>query len=116
MFRVQQGAHPMLANRIDDSVDLRRAARHRANLPVIMEMLAGDEQQVRIVNVSAHGFMVEGELGLARGDRVVVRLPVIGRIEAHMVWSANGKAGFQLERVIRLPDFMKMLEHVNPRG
>ena len=51
-----------------------------------------------------------------RGDRVIVRLPVVGRIEAHMVWNANGKAGFQLERVIRLPDFMKMLEHVNPRG
>ena len=106
----------MYPTRIDDSIDLRRAARHRANLPVIMERLAGDEQQVRIVNVSAHGFMVEGDVGMDRGDRVIVRLPVVGRIEAHMVWNANGKAGFQLERVIRLPDFMKMLEHVNPRG
>jgi hypothetical protein len=48
---------------------------------------------------------------------VIVRLPVIGRIEAHLIWATDGKAGFQFERIIRLDDFIKIIEVLqeNPR-
>ena len=48
---------------------------------------------------------------------MIVRLPVVGRIEAHLIWVTDGKAGFQFERIIRLDDFIKIIETLqeNPR-
>jgi hypothetical protein len=58
--------------------------------------------------------MVGGAPVLERGDRVIVRLPVIGRIEAYCIWLADERAGFQFERIIRLDDFMSMIEALQP--
>jgi hypothetical protein len=97
--------------------DLRRATRHPVDHKVIAEHRRLGDVHLHVVNISAHGFMVDEATGLSRGERVVVRLPVIGRIEAHLIWTTDDKAGFQFERIIRLDDFMKMIEVLqdNPR-
>ncbi|EHJ58644.1 hypothetical protein NSU_4379 [Novosphingobium pentaromativorans US6-1] len=69
---------------------------------------------LHIVNVSAQGFMADGDLALERGERVVIRLPVIGRIEAHLIWAHEGRAGFQFERIIRVDDFLKLVDAIQP--
>lgn len=96
-------------------MDLRRAARHRAELKVLAESRAHGDQTIHIVNVSAHGFMIDDNPGFERGDRVELRLPVVGRIEALVIWTVENRAGFQFERVVRLPDFLGLLDHVSPR-
>ncbi|MDL2352266.1 MAG: PilZ domain-containing protein, partial [Pseudomonadota bacterium] len=68
--------------------DLRRAARHPVDYKVIGEHRRLGDVHLHVVNVSAHGFMVEGELDLTRGERVIIRLPELGRIEAHLIWVA----------------------------
>ena len=98
-----------------DDMDLRRAARHRADHQAIVESKPHGDQKVHIVNVSAHGFMIDDNEIFQRGDRVEVRLPAVGRIEAHLIWSVEKRAGFQFERVVRLPDFLALLEKVSPR-
>lgn len=97
--------------------DLRRATRHPVDHRVIAEHRRLGDIHMHVVNLSAHGFMVEGPTGLDRGERVIVRLPVIGRIEAHQIWTTEDKSGFQFERIIRLDDFMKVIEVLqeNPR-
>jgi hypothetical protein len=50
----------------------------------------------------------------ARGDRVIIRLPLIGRIEAYCIWITDDRAGFQFERIIRLDDFIRMIESLQP--
>ena len=55
-----------------------------------------------------------GRRGLERGERVIIRLPVIGRIEAHMIWSAGHRSGFQFERIVRLEDFAQMIDQLQP--
>lgn len=97
--------------------DLRRAARHPVDHPVIAEHRQLGDVHMRIVNLSAHGFMVQGLPGMGRGERVIIRLPVVGRIEAHLIWITEDRAGFQFERIIRFDDFMKMLDglQANPR-
>lgn len=97
--------------------DLRRATRHPVDHKVIAEHRRLGDIHLHVVNISAHGFMVDCAPGLDRGERVVVRLPEIGRIEAHLIWATDGKAGFQFERIIRLDDFMKLIEvlQTNPR-
>lgn len=94
--------------------DLRRATRHPVDHKVIGEHRRLGDVHLHIANISAHGFMTEGELALERGERVVIRLPEVGRIEAHMIWTAGDRAGFQFERIIRLEDFMKMIDTLQP--
>ncbi len=97
--------------------DLRRATRHPVDHRVIAEHRRLGDVHLHVINLSAHGFMADGAPGLDRGERVIVRLPVIGRIEAHLIWATDGKAGFQFERILRLDDFMKVIEVLqeNPR-
>lgn len=96
-------------------MDLRRAARHRADHKAIAESKLHGDQTIHIVNVSAHGFMIDNNPGYERGDRVELRLPVIGRIEALIIWTVEYRAGFQFERVVRLPDFLSLLDHISPK-
>ena len=99
--------------------DLRRAARHPVDYPVIAEHHVRGDLKLHVCNLSAHGFMVDaaGDKAvpdLARGDRVIIRLPVIGRIEAYCIWVTEDRAGFQFERIIRLDDFMAMISELQP--
>lgn len=94
--------------------DLRHAARHPVDHQVIGEHRRLGDMQLRIVNISAHGFMIESETALERGERVTIRLPQIGQIEAHKIWGTGTRAGFQFERIIRLEDFMKLVDALQP--
>lgn len=94
--------------------DMRRAARHPVDHPVIAEHRRLGDLHLRIVNISAQGFMATGADDLSRGERVVIRLPVVGRIEAHQIWSTDERAGFQFERILRIDDFMKLIDTLQP--
>lgn len=94
--------------------DLRRATRHPVDHKVIGEHRRLGDVHMHIVNLSAHGFMTEGELPLERGERVVIRLPQVGRIEAHLIWATEERAGFQFERIIRLEDFTQVIDAIQP--
>ena len=45
---------------------------------------------------------------------MIIRLPQIGRIEAYCIWMTGDRAGFQFERIVRLDDFMAMIEQLQP--
>ena len=94
--------------------DQRRATRHPVDFPVIGEHRTRGYLNMHISNISAHGFMIDRAPEFGRGDRVVVRLPVIGRIEAYCIWTADERAGFQFERIIRIDDFDAMIEAMQP--
>lgn len=96
----------------EPNYDLRRAARHRASHKAIAESRRHGDQHIHIANISAHGFMIDNNAAFEHGDRIELRLPVVGRIEAHLIWTVEDRAGFQFERVIRLPDFMALIDEV----
>lgn len=91
--------------------DQRRGSRHPVDYPVIAEHRQHGDVRLHVVNISAHGFMVRGG-GLARGDRVTIRLPVIGRIEAFVAWNTGERAGLQFERLLRSDDFARISEAI----
>ncbi len=95
-------------------VDQRRAARHAVNHPTIAEHRLLGDIKTHIVNISDNGFMTEGDMPISKGERITVRLPILGQIEAHMIWAVGGRCGFQFERVIRLNEFLDMVEVLNP--
>lgn len=94
--------------------DLRRATRHPVDHKVIGEHRRLGDVHLHIVNISAHGFMADGPHELSRGERVIIRLPEVGRIEAHLIWVTEDRAGFQFERIIRLDDFMRLIDTLQP--
>lgn len=94
--------------------DQRRMARHPVDHPVIAEHFSRGDLRMHIANLSAHGFMIDDADELARGDRVVVRLPVIGRIESYCIWTRDNRAGFQFERIIRVDDFLALIDQLQP--
>jgi hypothetical protein len=94
--------------------DLRRSTRHPVDFPVIGEHRDRGDMKLHVCNISAHGFMVDSSPVLKRGDRMIIRLPVIGRIEAYCIWKTEDRAGFQFERIIRVDDFMTMIGDLQP--
>jgi PilZ domain len=102
----------MATSAADQNYDLRRAARQRASHKAIAESRRHGDQHIHISNLSAHGFMIDDNTVFQHGDRIELRLPVVGRIEAHLIWTVDGRAGFQFERVVRLPDFLALIDQV----
>ena len=94
--------------------DQRRMTRHPVDHPVIAERIGHGDMRMHIANLSANGFMIDDAQGLSRGDRIIVRLPVIGRIEAYCIWSRDNRAGFQFERIIRIDDFLALIDTLQP--
>lgn len=94
--------------------DLRQAARHPVDYPVIAEHSKRGDIDLHIANISANGFMIDQAPDLERGDRVILRLPVVGRIEAYVIWKRDERAGFQFERIIRIDDFAEMIDTLQP--
>jgi hypothetical protein len=88
-------------------LDFRMAARHRANHTVIAESKLRGDTQIHI--------MIDDNPGFEGGERVELRLPVIGRIEALVIWTSDNRAGFQFERVLRLPHFVELLKIISPK-
>jgi hypothetical protein len=93
---------------------MRRAVRHPVDFPAIVEHFTHGDMNLHVCNLSAHGFMIDDAERLKRGDRVMIRLPVVGRIEAYVIWTRDERAGFQFERIIRLDDFVAMIDTLQP--
>jgi len=94
--------------------DMRRAARHPVDFPVIVEHFSRGDINLHVSNLSAHGFMVDDAAQLGRGERVIIRLPIVGRIEAYVIWTRDNRAGFQFERIIRIDDFEAIIDTLQP--
>ena len=94
--------------------DMRRAMRHPIDHAIIGEHRKLGDVPLRIINISLHGFMTAEELPLGRGERIVIALPVIGRIEAHLIWSSQQRTGFQFERILRTEDFDAAITLLQP--
>lgn len=94
--------------------DQRRISRHPVDHPVIAEHHDKGDMRMHIANLSANGFMIDDAQDLSRGERVIIRLPVIGRIEAYCIWSRDNRAGFQFERIIRVDDLVELINSLQP--
>ena len=94
--------------------DMRRAARHPVDHRLFGEHRDHGDIVLHIVNISATGFMIRGDLALGKGERVTVRLPALGRIEAFLIWNSGDRAGFQFERIVRVDDFNRMIDAMQP--
>lgn len=94
--------------------DKRRAMRHPVDYKVMAEHRSLGDVHLHIVNMSAQGFMAVSDRELGKGERIDVRLPIIGRIEAYLIWTRDERSGFQFERLVRLDEFVKLIDEMQP--
>ncbi|RKF23500.1 PilZ domain-containing protein [Altericroceibacterium spongiae] len=94
--------------------DLRRSARHPVDSEVMAEHFEQGEMTLHLANVSTNGFMIDRSPGFSRGERLIIRLPEVGRIEGYCMWTTGDRAGFQFERIIRPDQFEKMIVALQP--
>lgn len=92
--------------------DARLASRHPTNYDAQFAQRRLGEGKVKVVNVSAQGCMISGCPDLQRGERIEIALPVVGRLDCHVVWQVDERAGLHFERILRLDDFMALLKMV----
>lgn len=62
-----------------------------------------------LVNMSANGLMARCAGDPISGDRLRIRLPILGYVDAIVRWSLGGRVGCELERTIPLADYYSML-------
>jgi len=73
--------------------------------------LDGDDRTVKLVlvNMSANGLMARCDGDPAAGERLRIRLPILGYVDAIIRWSLGGRIGCELERTIPLAEYYTML-------
>ncbi len=71
--------------------------------------IGGSSVSLHVVNVSASGFMARTEAEPVAGDRLTVRLPVIGEVGADVRWVLGGRIGCQFDRMIELAPYLELL-------
>ena len=96
--------------------DLRRSARHPVDFRVAAEQLPDSTTTLQIRNISSCGFMIDNAAELSRGDRMLLALPGMGKIEAYCMWTVDTRAGFQFERIIRPAEFNRVLREMQPNA
>lgn len=64
---------------------------------------------VQLVNISANGFMIRTDTDVAIGDRLSLRLPVVGEVQAEVRWALGGRVGCQFARMIGLAPYLELL-------
>jgi len=94
--------------------ECRRSNRFRVDCRLLGENRLRGQIYLHIANISTNGFMTASATGMARGERILVRLPQVGHIEAHLLWSLDEREGFQFERIIRSDDFDLIIAAIQP--
>ncbi len=90
--------------------DLRLASRHPTEFIANFVHRRLGEGKLKVANLSAQGCMIENCPEIGRGERLEVAFPIVGRMDCHVVWQRDERAGLQFERIIRLDDFMALLK------
>jgi hypothetical protein len=75
----------------------------------------GRQEICTCVNISADGLLMRFERGLEVGDMVILRMPIVGRTSARVIWSLAGKCGVQFDRMIPVQDYLPMLKALGVR-
>ncbi|MBD8701727.1 PilZ domain-containing protein [Sphingomonas sp. CFBP 13714] len=70
---------------------------------------AGTELRLTLVNVSPSGLMARCDGDLDAGERLHVRMPIVGDILAHVRWSLGGRIGCAFDRTIPPKAYYGML-------
>lgn len=81
-----------------------------ARLPATMPDMI--QQVVTLTNISPDGAQFNSPGKLEVGDMVSIKFPIIGRIDAFVIWMAGLQVGVQFDLSIRPQDYLPVLKAI----
>jgi hypothetical protein len=81
----------------------------RTYFPTTAEIENHGEIHLIVRNIAVSSAMCASRAMLSQGDRLMLRLPRAGRIEALVAWIVDQRIGLRFERPIKLHEFNKMI-------
>lgn len=81
-----------------------------ARLPATMPDMI--QQVVTLTNISPDGAQFNSPGKLEVGDMVSIKFPIIGRIDAFVIWVAGLQVGVQFDLSIRPQDYLPVLKAI----
>lgn len=69
----------------------------------------GGSGDLHIVNISRLGLMARTQAAIARSERLVVRLPICGDVEALVRWAEDGRIGTEFVTPVCEVQYARML-------
>lgn len=106
------GAQP-LAQHIFD-VEKRRAERDAVSIKAELHEPNEEAHEVLIGNLSPFGFMAISPVGYREGTLVRLQLPMIGEVNARIVWSLSDRIGAEFIRPFDVRGYRELLD-ASPR-
>lgn len=91
------------------AMDQRGASREEVHYYTRAVGRDGRPLSLLIVNLSAIGLMARCDDGIEVGERLRVRLPVLGTVGAQARWALGGRMGCELDQPIGLADYEALL-------
>jgi PilZ domain len=85
--------------------DDRQSMRNEVCLPALIEAGPGNLCPVTILNVSAHGAMVEAAVHFVPGRPVTIDLGRVGRVAGRIAWTREGHSGVVFATPLTLAQF-----------
>lgn len=97
------------------TADARVAQRHPVDYIVAASLEPKRRVHLHMVDLSALGFSALHDEGLRPEDSLIMDLPVIGSIQATVVWADGERAGFEFERLICFDELGRLISIIRNR-
>lgn len=98
-----------LAQHIFD-VEKRRAARDAVSIRAALHEPSADSHEILVGNLSPFGFMAISPCGYREGTLVRLDLPLIGEVNARIVWSLSDRIGAEFIRPFDARGYRELLD------
>lgn len=98
-----------LAQHIFD-IEKRRAAREAVSIRATLHEPGKDGHEIIVGNLSPFGFMAISPQGYREGTLVRLDLPLIGEVNARIVWSLSDRIGAEFIRPFDVRGYRQMLD------
>ncbi|MBC7986677.1 MAG: PilZ domain-containing protein [Sphingomonadaceae bacterium] len=104
-----------LAQHIFD-VEKRRSERDAVSLRGSLHEPGAEPHEILIGNLSPFGFMAISTIDYLEGDLVRLHLPMIGEVNARVVWSLNDRIGAEFIRPFDARGYRAMVDSAPPEA
>jgi hypothetical protein len=106
------GAQPLAQHLFD--VEKRRAARDAVSIRAALHEPGEESHEILVGNLSPFGFMAITPQAYREGTLVRLDLPLIGEVNAKVVWSLSDRIGAEFVRPFNVKSYRAMLDASPP--
>lgn len=97
-------------------IERRRFPRDPVSWPTAINRVGGAPVDIRVLDISPMGFSAGCPRELAEEERIRVALPILGQVDADVVWCIAGHFGACFARPVPEASYTRMLQAIRSEG